>query len=255
VLPYDEQGDGAAMVLLHAGIADRSMWSEHLEPLADAGYRVVAPDLPGFGEAPITPGEQAPWSDVLALMDQLDIERSVLVGNSFGGAVALRVAVLARERVTALVLVSAPAPGLDPSERLQAAWQAEEAGLRRGDVESAVSAVVNAWTLPDAPTELRERVATMQRRAFDRQAAAGEVSEAPDPVEADPELLQGLDMPVLVVAGDLDMPDFRRSLRSLASALPRARSALIAGAAHLAPLERPAEFRALLLSFLREVAI
>ncbi|HLY49812.1 MAG TPA: alpha/beta hydrolase [Solirubrobacteraceae bacterium] len=254
MLPYDEAGEGSAMVLLHAGIADRSMWSEQLEPLAEAGYRVVAPDLPGFGDAPIAAGEQAPWSDVLGLMDELEIERAVLVGNSFGGAVALRVAVLAGERVTALVLVSAPAPGLDPSAQLQAAWKAEEAGLDRGDLESAVSAVVNAWTLPDAPTELRERVATMQRRAFARQAAAGEVSEAPDPVEADPDLLGGLDMPALVTAGELDMPDFRRSLRSLASVLPQARSALIAGAAHLAPLERPSEFRALLLSFLREVA-
>jgi pimeloyl-ACP methyl ester carboxylesterase len=250
MLPHDEAGQGPALVLLHAGIADRSMWSEHLEPLAAAGYRVVAPDLPGFGEAPVQPGEQAPWSDVLTLMDDLRIDRAVLVGNSFGGAVALRVAALAPERVSALVLVSAPAPRLEPSARLQTAWQAEEAGLERGDVESAVSAVVNAWTLPDAPTELRERVAAMQRRAFTLQAEAGEVTEAPDPVETDPELLRGLDMPALVVAGELDMPDFRRSLRSLARALPRAESALIAGAAHLAPLERPADFRGLLLDFL-----
>lgn len=46
-LPYSEFGDGSAMLLLHAGIADRRMWDEHLEPLAEAGHRVVAVDLPG----------------------------------------------------------------------------------------------------------------------------------------------------------------------------------------------------------------
>jgi pimeloyl-ACP methyl ester carboxylesterase len=48
-LPHDEAGSGPAVVLLHAGVADRTMWSEHLEHLADAGYRAVAMDLPGFG--------------------------------------------------------------------------------------------------------------------------------------------------------------------------------------------------------------
>src|SRR5206468_12752513 len=87
MLPHDEAGSGPAVVLLHAGVADRTMWSEHLERLADAGYRAVAVDLPGLGAARVTPGEQAPWADVLRTMDELSIERAALVGNSFGGAV------------------------------------------------------------------------------------------------------------------------------------------------------------------------
>ncbi len=241
------------MLLLHAGIADRSMWAEHLEPLARAGYRAIALDLPGFGEARPEPGEQAPWRDVLDTMDELGIERGALVGNSFGGAVALRIAVLAPERVTALALISAPAPGLEPSLRIRSAWEDEEAALGRGDTEGAVSAVVNAWTLPDASSELRERLAAMQRRAFALQAGSpGEQTEASDPVEEDPASLAGLDIPALIIGGELDMPDFRRAARALASALPRAQRALIAGAGHLAPLETPDEFRELLLAFLEE---
>ena len=80
---HDEIGSGPAVVLLHAGIADRTMWSEQLERLVDAGYRAVAVDLPGFGGAQITPGDQAPWADVLRTMDELSIERAALVGNSF----------------------------------------------------------------------------------------------------------------------------------------------------------------------------
>ncbi len=106
-LPHGEHGDGDAVLLLHAGIADRRMWDEHLEPLAAAGYRGVAVDLPGFGEAALEQGPVAHWEDVVETMDALGIERAALVGNSFGGAVALRVAALHPERITALLLFSA----------------------------------------------------------------------------------------------------------------------------------------------------
>jgi 3-oxoadipate enol-lactonase len=251
MLPHDEAGSGPAVVLLHAGIADRTMWSELLPEVAAAGFRVVAVDLPGFGEAAVAPGEQAPWADVLATMDALRIDRATLVGNSFGGAVALRVAVVAPERVAALVLVSAPAPALEPSAELEAAWSEEEAALERGDVEGAVRAVVDAWTQPGAPADLRDRVADMQRRAFELQAAAGDVAEAPDPLDEDPGALARLGMPALVMSGEADMRDFRTGAEALARALPDARLASIEGAGHLAPLEAPERFRALLLDMLR----
>jgi pimeloyl-ACP methyl ester carboxylesterase len=251
ILPHDQAGSGPAVVLLHAGIADRSMWSEHLQPLADAGYRAIAVDLPGFGEARLAPGEQAPWLDVLRTMDELAIERAALVGNSFGGAVALRAALVAPERVSALALISAPSPSLEPSPELESAWEAEEAALERGDVEAAVLAVVDFWTLPDASQELRDRVATMQRRAFALQAEAPPATEAPDPAEEHPQALAGLSVRALVAAGELDKLDFRQGAEEMAQTLPDARHEVIEGAGHLAPLETPEAFRELLLGFLR----
>src|SRR5918912_1279439 len=156
MLPYDEAGSGPAVVLIHAGIADRSMWSAHLEPLAAAGYRALAFDLPGFGEAPVAPGPQAPWNDVLMALNELGIGDAALVGNSFGAAVALRVAVTAPGRVRALALVSTPVEEVEQSERLTAVWKAEEDALERGDVDAAVRAVVDAWTLNHSPPELSE---------------------------------------------------------------------------------------------------
>jgi 3-oxoadipate enol-lactonase len=252
VLPHDEAGSGPAVVLLHAGIADRTMWSEHLEPLADAGYRALALDLSGFGEASVTAGEQAPWLDVLATMDALGLPRAALVGNSFGGAVALRVAAVAPERVSALALISAPAPGIEATPELQAAFEAEEHALERGDLDEAVATVVETWTLPDAPAELLERVATMQRRAYDQQADAGGDTEAEDPVGDDPGRLRTLTTPTLVAVGGRDKPEFRRGAELLAEALPNARLEIVEAAGHLAPLEAPDSFRELLLRFLGE---
>jgi pimeloyl-ACP methyl ester carboxylesterase len=234
MLPYDDVGSGPTVVLLHAGVTDRSMWSELL-PLE--GFRALAPDLPGFGEAPVAPGPQAPWEDVLAIAP----ERFALVGVSFGGAVALRMAAVAPERVTRLLLVSTPPPGLEPSDQLAQAWSREEEALERGDLDAAAQAVAEAW----APPELRPRVAAMSRQAFELQEAAGDVEEAPDPLDTG---VPHLDVPVLVAAGEHDMPDFRSG--SFAASLG-APLELIPGAGHLAPLETPEAFRALLLRFLR----
>ena len=169
VLPHDDVGEGAAVVLLHAGVADRTMWSEHLDPLARAGYRAVAVDLPGFGVAPVDEDEDAPWRDVLQTMDALGIERATLVGNSFGGAVAQRVAALEPERIVSLALISSPASGVGPSAELKAIEQAQESAP---DSAAAVEAVLAAWTLPDASPQLRERVGAMTARAFQLQAEA-----------------------------------------------------------------------------------
>jgi 3-oxoadipate enol-lactonase len=249
MLPYDETGSGPALILLHAGIADRSMWADQLAPLADAGYRVVAPELPGFGEVPMVDGGAAPWLAVLETMDGLGVERAALVGNSFGGAVAMRVAVTAPERVWALALFDAPPADLEPSPELAAAWEAEENALERGDVEAAVAAVVDTWTLPDAPAELRERVGAMQRRTFGFQLGGDEPEEAPDPLEENPDALAALDIPALVAAGEHDKQEFLEGATRLAKALKTDRT-VMENAGHLPPLETPEAFRALLLRFL-----
>jgi len=248
-LAHDVSGSrGPAVVLLHAGIADRSMWSALLPELVAAGYRAIALDLPGFGEAELTP-ERAPHHDVLKTMDALDIARAVLVGNSFGGDVALRVAAVAPERLLGLVLVStAPVP-LNPSPELQQAWNEETAALERRDIDAAVTAVLDTWTLPDAPEELRQRVARMQRRAFELQLGV-EVADAPDPLDADPDALKRLSSPVLIAAGEFDMPDFRNGVQQLAELFERTEVATIPNAGHLAPLEQPEAFRHLLLEYL-----
>jgi pimeloyl-ACP methyl ester carboxylesterase len=247
-LPYDELGDGPTVLLLHAGVADRSMWSEHLQPLAGAGYRAIAIDLPGFGEAQ-PDGLGAPWDEAIATLDALALDRAALVGNSFGGIVAQNVAVVAPERVLALALVSSPAPDLEPSPDLQAAWEAEEEALERDDLDGAVEAVVAAWTLPGSPPALRERVGAMQRRAFELQLAAPDAPEPQEPLRSLAQL-SGVRAPALVAAGEHEMPDFLLAAQSLARALPSARSTVIEGAGHLAPLEQPLAFRELLLDFL-----
>jgi pimeloyl-ACP methyl ester carboxylesterase len=228
------------------------MWTEHLGPIADAGYRVVAVDLPGFGEAPVAVDEDAPWRDVLQTMDALGIDRATLVGNSFGGAVAQRVAAVAPERIVSLALISSPVWGAEPSAALKAVAQAEEAALEDGDIEAAVEAVLAAWTLPDASSKLCERVAGMKRRAFELQATADWGPEGFDPLEHDLDALSRVEASASIAVGEHDMRDFHIAADALVEALPNAQKTVIPGAGHLAPLEQPQAFRELLLTVLSD---
>ena len=161
----------------------------------------------------------APWDFLRDVLDELAVDRAVIVGNSFGGAVALRLAVTAPERVRGLAMISSPAPGMEPSPQLEQAWTAESEAMERGDIDGAVDAVVAAWLAPDAPAELRELVAAMQRRAFELDPE-GTMPQPPDPVEEHPERVREIAVPALVAAGESDMPDFTWSARALADALP-----------------------------------
>lgn len=249
ILPADSVGSGPALVLLHAGVADRGLWSQHLQPLADSGHRVVAIDLPGFGEAKIPPGDQAAWIDLVETMNELGIERATLVGNSFGAAVAMRVAAVSPERVGGLALFSVEDPGAEPSAEMNALWEAEDEAIERGDVEAAIALNLDAWTLPDADPALREQLAAAQRRHLAR-ALHSDAEHAPDPLEEDPAAIAAIGVPTLLAAGEHDMVDFRAAAEAHAAAMPDAEAVSIEGAGHLAPLETPEEFRRLLLDFL-----
>jgi pimeloyl-ACP methyl ester carboxylesterase len=248
-LPYSESGDGPAVLLLHAGIADRRMWDEHLEPLAAAGHRAVAVDLPGFGEAVSRREPVAHWEDVVETMDALGITQASLVGNSFGAAVALRVAALQGRRVSSLLLFSVAAvPEPDPSPQLLAVWDAEEGAIAAGNFEQAVEAVVSGWVRPGTSAEVRERIATMQLENYRRHASGPELEQAADPLEDDPALVAVIGCPVLLAVGESDMADFRNAVPTLAAKLPRVTTAVIAECGHLAPLEAPTEFRRLVIA-------
>ncbi len=110
---YQEAGDSSAppMVLIHGFASFSLVWSKVLLPLADAGFRVVAPDLPGYGFSGKPPHLdytiKSQAAMVVGLLEELGIERTVLVGSSYGGAVAATIALDHPTLVEKLVLVGA----------------------------------------------------------------------------------------------------------------------------------------------------
>lgn len=108
---YQEVGDENAppVILIHGFISSNLVWSDVFLPLAAKGFRVIAPDLPGYGYSDKPPDGRytivAQAHAVLRLMDRLGIEKATIVGASYGGAVAATIALDNPERVERLVLV------------------------------------------------------------------------------------------------------------------------------------------------------
>jgi 3-oxoadipate enol-lactonase len=255
-LHREVRGDGPAVLLVHAGIADSRMWTPLAERVAADGYRVIAPDLQGFGRTPLAPGTVSHPADLLALLDELGVDRATVVGASFGGFVALALALRAPERVAALVLLDAALDEFEPSHDLATFDAAEETALEAGDLDAAVELNVRFWVdrpgrrhPADVDPAVRDLVAVMQRDAFEAQIGVEAGLEEPDPPVA--RRLSEIGAPALVVAGADDVEDFVAIARRLADELPGAGDVVtVAGAAHLPALERPAEVADLVLAFL-----
>jgi 3-oxoadipate enol-lactonase len=254
---YDVHGHGpAVVVLIHAGVADSRMWEPQLESFA-AGHTVVRVDLPGFGNSPIDTKEISYPGAVRDALDGAGIERAALVGVSGGGSTAINLTLESPERVSALVLVGSGLSGHEWSDDVRAFGAAEEEALERGDIEAAIEANMRMWlagprrSLEAIDPAIRERVAEMQRRAFELQKGHDDVL----PAQLDPpahERLGEVRVPTLVVTGDEDVADIHEISDRLVAGISGARRATIADAAHLPNLERPDEFDRIVLGFLAE---
>ncbi|MFH9722693.1 alpha/beta fold hydrolase [Streptomyces sp. NPDC017254] len=250
-LSHDLAGAGPSTVLLlHSGVCDRRMWDGQFHALADAGHRVVRCDLRGFGDSPIdAPHTHA--DDVRDLLDHLGVERTAVVGASFGGRIALELAVRHPGRVSALALLGSDIPGFAPGAELRAWGEREDELLEAGDLDGAVEFNVDTWLGPEAGPGARALVREMQWRAFEVQLAAPEEFEPVEPeIAADD--LAGIEVPALVVTGAHDHPDFRAVADDLTRLLPGARRVDLDWAGHLPALERPDETARLLTAFLTE---
>jgi pimeloyl-ACP methyl ester carboxylesterase len=225
------------VVLLHSALGDSRLWRRQVEALRPQ-FEVVAPDLPGWGTNPL-PHE--PFSFVDAVAEHLP---AALVGNSFGGSIALRTALAYPDRVSKLVLVDAGLPAWDWTEEMRDFWAAEEAAIDAGDLDAATEVNLEFWVAP----QHRDEVRPQQRLALELQTA----HEEPEVLWPEMAAISSLPVPTLVVVGELDKPDFRAIAQHLAEEIPDADLAVVPAAGHLAGIDQPDELNALLLEFLSD---
>lgn len=266
---YKQYGSGEpVMILLHGFGASTFSWREVMQPLAQYGT-VIAFDRPAFGltERPM-PGEwsgESPYTLnsqiqlLMGLMDQLGIERAVLIGNSAGGTVAAAAALAYPERVSALVLVDAaiyagggapvwirPLLRTPQFDRL-GPWFARSIAGEQGD-----AFLRAAWHDPSKITEdiiqgYRKplQLANWDRALWELTKASGESQLAGR--------LKELSMPVLVVTGDDDrIVPTAESLR-LANDIPGAKLAVFPDCGHVPQEECPQSFLDAVVGFLSEL--
>jgi haloalkane dehalogenase len=267
-LAHVDVGEGRPIVMLHGQPTWSYLFRRPIERLSAAGWRCVAPDLPGFGRSdkPLDAGWYSFDRHVAAvgsLLERLDLTDVTLLMHDWGGPIGLRVATTPglRERVTRLAAVDAPllTGEQDPGESwrifrdLVAARDELPIGrvVRMGCRERLPREVLAAYDAPFPDGASQAGV-----RAFPRMvpvAPAGPVARAGQEIVA---ALRGDERPALLMWAESD-PIFPREqfAGALAAALPRGGDVvLLEGAGHFVPEDRGEELAELLASWLSEVA-
>jgi pimeloyl-ACP methyl ester carboxylesterase len=244
-MAYYEAGEGRPLLMVHGNFASKRWFTEQLTN-PPAGWRVVAPDLPNFGDSEALPediGIEAYAKYLHAFVQALGLPSFVLVGHSLGGAVAQVYATEHPDTLLGLVLVAAPPPGgfvypeeLYPVlERLKGDREALEQAL--GPTMAARRPPYFGALVDDA-LKMHPDAYTGNSRALGHYDVSARVAR--------------VTCPVLVVRGALDLPHLvsEAMARETAASYANARLELPSHLGHSPPLEDPAWFNKLLHEFL-----
>ncbi|GAB2890085.1 bifunctional 3-oxoadipate enol-lactonase/4-carboxymuconolactone decarboxylase PcaDC [Streptomyces mayteni] len=242
----DGPPDGRPLILGPALGTSLAVWAPQLPALA-RDHRVLRFDLPGHGR-PADPGRApetvAGLADlVLALADAQGWDSFRYAGVSLGGAIGLQLAADHPERVASLTLLCTSAHFGPPD-----AWHARAATVRAAGTEALVPSRRDTWFSPDSADPPRLAALLTDLRAVDPAGYAACCAALADLDLRD--RLSSVTAPTLVIAGRDDPATPPAHARELADGIPGASLTELAGAAHLAHLERPAAVLAALLDHL-----
>ena len=240
---YFEAGEGAPVLLLHGASLGSSadVWARNLVPLAAHRLRVIAPDLPGFGETdnPADVSLSYRRKFVLAFMDALKLERAALVGHSQAGRIALDLALSHPARVSKVVVL---ATGSLLPERAEA--EGEEGGAAEptlADTRALLESNLYNKALA-TPAEVELRHAMSVGKNFDafqaRQAAKSGGGKGGPPWQR----VAQCPVPLLMLYGENDRADAARRARKAKELNPALNLQLLPRSAHLLHWDAADEF-------------
>ncbi len=257
--------DGAPIVWVHGLSGSWQNWLENLPAFADAGYRCIALDLPGFGRSPM-PREKITITGYGAIVDELmealGLENAVVVGNSMGGFIAAELAIRFPARVERLVLVSAAGLSVEELrndrgqkllERLDflltayAGWFASKSAFvaRRKRLRRAAFSIVAAY-----PEKLPVAIVEENLRGSGKPGFVPAVEALTTyPIR---ERLPEIACPTLIVWGTLDRLVPVKDAREFDRLIPDSRVVIYPKTGHVPMIERPTAFNALLEAFVEE---
>jgi 3-oxoadipate enol-lactonase len=231
-LAYARRGDGPTLVLLHGFPLDHHLWDE-VVPLLEDTFDIILPDLRGFGESTTIDSQYSMddyASDIVGLLDQLEIQKAAIVGHSMGGYVALAFARLYPDRVSGLGLVSSQVLA-DPPERKEGRYKSAADVSAHG-----ISSVVETMT-PKFTTD--EKLQSYARSSMERQQPAayiGALRAMAERIDSTP-LLASFHFPIVVVHGDSDSLIPIDRAREVKAAISQAHLVEIPGAGHMPMME------------------
>jgi pimeloyl-ACP methyl ester carboxylesterase len=250
---YEVSGEGQPLLMVHAGIASRSMWDDQFDFFAQR-YNVVRYDMRGFGQSFPVADDYQRHEDIRALLDFLHIDHAYLMGCSMGGGACMNFALDYPDRADALIMVGSGPVGFayddwSPSpldEEMGAAYQ--KGDLERVDEVAMKIFVDGKGRTPDQVSPaFRKKVYDMNMIPLRNEKLMGKDVPLPTPAA---KRIGELHLPVLIVIGDLDEEYIYRAADFMATNILGARKIVMPGTAHLPNMEFPKEFNAHVQQFL-----
>jgi len=261
-LYYEVAGSGQPLLLIHAGVADCSMWDAQMDEFSRS-HRVIRYDTRGFGQSRTETTQFSNRQDIIDLFKHLGVEKAGIIGISRGGQIAIDFTLEHPEFVSALVPVAAGISGFDyqPGDNQQARLEIElfnhmDELWEKKAWDELTDLQVRVWadgpSQPEgrAPAAIRDYMRKIVRASFDRQDGQA----TPQPLEPPAiKRLSEIQQPTLILVGEYDSTGELAAADELECQIPLSRKVGIPGAAHMIPMERPELFNEVVLGFLKEV--
>jgi len=246
----DTGGEGVPVVLAHGFLMDREMFAPQIDALAPE-FRVITWDERGFGETEFDGQPFTYWDsaqDCLALLDHLELDRAVVGGMSQGGFLSLRAALLAPDRVRALVLIDTQS-GVEDPDVLPEYRQMADTWLAVGPVDELAN-VIASLIIGD-PAISKEWIAKWHQLPRQNMGPAADCLLDRDDIT---DRLHEITCPAIVFHGTADQSIEIEKAQQLCTALSGCRSVVrVEGAPHAANLTHPDQVNGPLIDFLRSL--
>jgi len=236
----DTGGNGVPVVLLHAATGSSRVWDYQIPAFTAAGYRIIAFDRRGWGRTETdSTNPSTAADDLLALLDQLHLDRVHIVGTAAGGFAALDFTLSYPQRVRTLVVANSIGGVQDP-DYLEMTRRIRPPGFEK------------------LPPEFRESYRAANPEGTERWVALEKISRPPGPAApAQPlrnhitfALLESIQAPTLLITGDADLYAPPPILKLFAARIKGSETLVIPEAGHSAYWEKPDVFNRAVLKFL-----
>ncbi len=248
---FEEAGsspDNVPLIFLHGVGSDKSVWKFQLRELSK-NRRVIAFDYAGYGESDLPEKaltQRGVARYILSAMDALNIETAHVAGLSMGGVIALEMFAQSPRRVKSLVLANSFACHPKGAELAERSRKFLETNSMRDFAEMRVDFLLAPQTSKEIRNEVVEMMSRIDKRTYAWASAAVWTADYLD-------LLPTIDVPTLVIGGELDQPTPPELSKQLAANIPSAKLEIIKTAGHLSNLDKPEVFNRLIENFIAEI--
>jgi len=254
-ISYHDSGDGTPILFLHSFGHNKNLWYPQLTHFLELGYRVIAPDMPGHGDSSFHPESHTVdqiGQSYCEFLEQIDVKKTVVVGISIGGYIALRMWAHRPDLISGLVMCCSKAEA--DSEEIKQRRRAQIENIHNNGLANFIETGGPKRVAPKIAEERPWVVDWIKMMNYTVSAEANAATlEAMAVKEDDTDTLATIDVPALILSGSHDIFIPKESPHNLNKGIKNSVHHVIQDAGHVASLENPTAVNTYMEDFLKSI--